>query len=115
MDIKEKVEFIKDLLEDKKGIDVNVLSVEGLTTIADSFVLATGTSTPHIKSLADEVEEKMREKGTQPLRIEGYRTAKWILIDYGDVIVHIFNEESRKFYSLEWLWADAGKDNGGNK
>jgi ribosome-associated protein len=115
METNEKAAFIKEILESKKGIDVNVLSVEGLTTIADSFVIASGTSTPHIKSLADEVGEKMQEKGMEHLRIEGYNSAKWILMDYGDVIVHIFNEESRNFYSLEWLWADADRCNGGNK
>ena len=78
--------------------------------MTDSFVIASGTSVPHIKALSDYVEEGMSEKGIDPLRVEGYNSAKWILLDYGDVIVHIFSEEARQFYSLEWLWADAPKE-----
>lgn len=110
METNEKTQFIKEVLENKKGIDVTALKLDALSSVADSFVIASGTSAPHVKALCDEVEEKMSEKGIDPLRIEGYRTAKWILMDYGDVIVHIFSEEARKFYSLEWLWADAPKN-----
>lgn len=110
METNEKTQFIKEVLENKKGIDVTALKLDALTSVADSFVISSGTSAPHVKALCDEVEEKMSEKGIDPLRIEGYRTAKWILMDYGDVIVHIFSEEARKFYSLEWLWADAPKN-----
>lgn len=110
MKTKEKTEFIKDVLENKKGIDVTALYLEGLSSIADSFVICSGTSTPHVKALCDEVQEKMEEKGFSAERIEGYRSAKWILLDYGDVIVHIFTDEARSFYSLEWLWADANSD-----
>lgn len=110
METNEKTQFIKEVLENKKGIDVTALKLDALTSVADSFVIASGTSTLHVKALCDEVEEKLSEKGIDPLRIEGYSTAKWILLDYGDVIVHIFSEEARKFYSLEWLWADAPKN-----
>lgn len=107
METIEKTAYIKEALENKKALDVTSLSVSGLSGIADSFIICSGTSTPHIKALADEVEDKMAEKGILPLRKEGYATAKWILIDYDDVIVHIFSDEARKFYNLEWLWADA--------
>ena len=110
MDTKEKTAFIKSILEDKKGIDVEALNLSEISSVTDSFVIASGSSTPHIKALADYVEEGMSEKGIDPLRVEGYNSAKWILLDYGDVIVHIFSEEARKFYSLEWLWADAPKE-----
>ena len=110
METKEKTAFIKSILEDKKGIDVEVLNLSGISSVTDAFVIASGSSTPHIKALSDYVEEGLSEKGFDPLRIEGYYSAKWILLDYGDVLVHIFSEEARKFYSLEWLWADAPKD-----
>lgn len=109
METKEKTNCIKTILEDKKGIDVIALSLDSLSTIADSFVICSGTSTPHVKALADELEDKLSMRGIDPLRVEGYQSARWILLDYGDVIVHIFSEEARSFYSLEWLWADAPK------
>lgn len=111
METNEKTRFIKELLEDKKGLDVVALSLAGLSSIADSFVIASGQSAPHVKALADEVGDKMSEEGIDPLRVEGYNSAKWILLDYGDVIVHIFDKEARAFYSLEWLWGDAPKTN----
>ncbi len=110
METKEKTAFIKSILEDKKGIDVEVLNLTEISSITDSFVIASGTSVPHIKALCDYVEEGLSEKGIDPLRVEGYNSAKWILLDYGDVLVHIFSEEARQFYSLEWLWADAPKE-----
>lgn len=110
METKEKTAFIKSILEDKKGIDVEVLNLSGISSVTDAFVIASGSSTPHIKALSDYVEEGLSEKGFDPLRIEGYNSAKWILLDYGDVLVHIFSEEARQFYSLEWLWADAPKE-----
>ena len=110
METKEKTAFINSILEDKKGIDVEVLNLSGISSVTDAFVIASGSSTPHIKALSDYVEEGLSEKGFDPLRIEGYNSAKWILLDYGDVLGHIFSEEARKFYSLEWLWADAPKD-----
>ena len=110
METREKTAFIKSILEDKKGIDVEVLNLTEISSITDSFVIASGTSVPHIKALCDYVEEGLSEKGIDPLRVEGYNSAKWILLDYGDVLVHIFSEEARQFYSLEWLWADAPKE-----
>jgi ribosome-associated protein len=98
-----------DALDDKKAKDVRAIDISHLTTIAHYFVMASGTSVTHIKSLADNVEEKLKEKGLNPLHIEGYNTARWILMDYGDVVVHIFHEEDREFYGLERLWQD-GKE-----
>ena len=110
MEIKEKTALVKSVLEDKKGIDVTVLSLEKLSSVTDTFIIASGTSSPHVKALSDYVEEAMGGAGFDPLRIEGYKSAKWILLDYGDLVVHIFSEEAREFYSLEWLWADAPKE-----
>ncbi len=110
MEIKEKIALVKNVLEDKKGIDVTVLSLEKLSSVTDSFIIASGTSSPHVKALSDYVEEALGKAGFDPLRIEGYKSARWILLDYGDLVIHIFSEEAREFYSLEWLWADAPKE-----
>lgn len=111
METNEKAAFIKEVLENKKGEGVTALDLSSLSSVADSFVIATGISAPHVKALADEVEEKMSEKGFDPLRIEGYDSAVWILLDYGDTVVHIFGSEARGFYALDKLWADAPEAN----
>lgn len=103
VDVKER---IMEILDDKKAIDVNSIEIGKITTVADYFVICTGTSKVHIKSLADELTKKMKEVGVIPYKKEGYETASWVLIDYGDVVVHIFNKEDRGFYNLERLWAD---------
>lgn len=102
----ELTDKIVKVLDDKKARDISVINIEGITTIADYFVICSGTSTTHIKTLADEIEEKMKEEGIKPLNKEGYNSARWILVDYGDVVVHIFHEEDRSHYNLERLWSD---------
>ena len=103
----EKAKKIANILSDKKALEVTVLRVEKSSSVWEYFVIATGTSNTHIKSLSNEVEEKMKEMDERPLHIEGYISAEWILMDYTDVNVHIFKEDSRMFYSLERLWQDA--------
>ena len=103
----EKAKKIANILSDKKALEVTVLNVSGNSSVWEYFVIATGTSNTHIKSLSNEVEEKMKEAGEAPLHIEGYISAEWILMDYTDVNVHIFKEDSRMFYSLERLWQDS--------
>ncbi len=99
-----------DAIFSKKGMDIVLLDVEGLFVLSDVFVIATGTSRPHVQSLADNVEEMMREElGLKALRSEGRTEAEWILFDFGDVIVHLFQAAARDFYGLERLWADAEK------
>ena len=94
----------------KKGVDITLLDVEGLFLLSDVFVIATGTSRPHVQSLADHVEEKLREvRDLKPLRREGRTEGEWVLLDFGDFIVHVFQDEPREFYGLERLWADAEK------
>ena len=93
-------------LSDKKGREIQVLEIADLTTLADYFVLATGSSNTQINALCDAVEKELTEKGEEPLHREGYRGGTWVLLDYGCVVVHVFNDEARKFYSLEHLWAD---------
>ncbi|MBP0982075.1 MAG: ribosome silencing factor [Oscillospiraceae bacterium] len=103
----DKAKKVAQLIDNKKGEDVRVLHIGTLTTIGDYFVVATGNSTTQVKAFADEVDEKMSAEGLEPKRIEGYNTASWILMDYDDVIVHLFLRETREFYALERLWGDA--------
>lgn len=99
-------EKIAGILEEKKGKDLSTIDIKDISILADYFVICSGTSTTHIKALADEVELKMEESGVKILHKEGYNSARWILLDYGAVVVHIFHEEDRGFYNLERLWAD---------
>ncbi|MCL2633317.1 MAG: ribosome silencing factor [Oscillospiraceae bacterium] len=93
-------------LDDKKGHDIKVIKIADISVIANYFVLATGTSSTQVKALADEVEHKLSLSGTAPRRTEGYNGADWIVLDYIDVIIHIFYKETREFYDLERLWQD---------
>lgn len=104
MNSQEKANQIKEILENKKAEHVDILSLSGKSPIAEYFVIASGTSSTHINALADEVEEKMTENSVPSLNREGENGSAWRLIDYGDVIVHIFSEESRNLYKLEELW-----------
>ena len=94
-------------INDKKGKDVKVLRTFKLTTLCDYFVICTGTSSTHIKTLTDEIDRQLTEAGEAPLRREGFRSGSWVLLDFGCVVVHVFTEEAREFYSLERLWSDA--------
>lgn len=98
--------LIIDSLEDSKAKNIKAIDIRNLTTIAYYFVIASGTSVTHIKALNDNLVKKLSENGLEPLRIEGYNHARWILLDYGDIIVHIFHEEDREYYGLERLWQD---------
>lgn len=95
------------VLDSKKATDINVLDIGGLTSLGDYFVIASGGSSTQVKSLAEEVEEKLSEAGMEPRRVEGEKSSMWILLDYSDVIIHVFYKETRDFYCLERLWADA--------
>ena len=98
-------EEIRAVLDEKKAMDVSVLHIGDHTVLADYFVIATGTSNTHIRSLAGEVEFRVREKlGIDPARIEGVDNNAWVLMDYHSVIVHIFTREAREFYKLDKLW-----------
>ena len=96
-----------EILSSKKAIDLKILEIKDLTSICDYFVICSGTSTPHIKALCDETAEKLTETCGITPRNEGYGAANWLLMDYGNVVIHIFNKENREFYGLERLWADA--------
>jgi ribosome-associated protein len=92
---------------DKKADDVTVLDVRGLTSYADYFVVMTADSDRQASAIADHVEDTMKRLGVSKVSVEGYETGRWILVDYGDVVAHVMNRESRGFYDLEGLWADA--------
>ena len=93
--------------EDHKGKDILVLDLRGLTPIFDFFVIATGQSRRQIHTLAEEIDAAMRSEGQERLSIQGYEASRWIVQDYGDVIVHVFDPDAREYYALEELWADA--------
>jgi ribosome-associated protein len=97
--------LVIDALEELKGVDIRVLDVRGLTSITDRMVVASGTSTRHVKSLADNVACKTREAGFRALGVEGEQAAEWVLVDLGDVVVHVMMPSVREFYALEKLWS----------
>ena len=106
MEANKLVENIVAILSKHKAEDVISINVTGKTDIADFYVVASGRSMPHTRALIEHVDEEMDKIGIKPLRCEGVREGRWAVIDYGDVIVHIFNDESRLFYHLEQLWDD---------
>lgn len=103
---RELAEIAVKALDSKKGKDIKLIRIDKITTLAEYFVICTGTSNTQINALCDAVEKELTEKGEEPLHREGYRGGTWVLLDYGCVVVHVFNDEARKFYSLEHLWAD---------
>ena len=106
MESKELAVRIAEILDSKKGIDIRVLKIRDLTIIADYFVIAGGSSSTQVQALAGEVDYQLTQAGIQPLHTEGMDSRNWILLDYGSVIVHVFDPEARSYYNLERLWAD---------
>ncbi|ADC91536.1 ribosome silencing factor [Mageeibacillus indolicus] len=101
-------DIIVNILDAKKASDIECIDVTDKTTLGDYFIIVSGTSVPHVKSLADEVEYKLKQDWqVLPLHVEGQASGRWILLDYGDVIVHVFHKEEREFYSLDKLWSGA--------
>ena len=101
------IERIVAALQDKKGIDIVLLDLSQATDLLDFFLLCTGTSPQHIKVLAEEVERQLKMENERPLHVEGLKERHWVLMDYIDIVVHIFRSETREFYALEHLWGDA--------
>ncbi len=105
--MEKKLERIVKILDEKLAENIVALKIDELTVISDYFVIATGTSAIHIRSLADELEEKLeKEDGIRPVAVEG-RASGWILLDYSEVVVHLFTSDAREYYKLERLWADS--------
>ncbi len=105
----DRIELMKNIvatLDNKKATDIKSLEITELTSVADYFVIATGTSGTHIRALADEVQDSLTKQGVEPKSVEGKSTG-WILLDYGTVVVHVFTPDQRELYSLEHLWGDA--------
>jgi len=98
---------IAELAADKKAKNIKIYDVQGLTLIADAFVIVTATSEPQLKAIFNSIKDGMTEIGVKPLRAEGAFHGGWLLVDFGDVIAHIFREESRVFYDLDGMWGDA--------
>ena len=103
----EKVRLSEGALLDARAVDPILLDMHELTVVTDYFLICNGTSSVHIRGLADAVREAFEERGVRALGVEGYGDASWILLDYGDLIIHIFAEEERASYNLERLWSDA--------
>lgn len=92
---------------EKKALDLTVLDLRGIASFTDFFVITTGTNRRQCQAISDEVVEQLKRHGTRAARVEGFQTAEWILIDYGDFVVHVFDEKARRFYDLERLWREA--------
>lgn len=95
-----------EILDDKKARNIELIDISRVSVLADYFIICSGTSTTHNRTLADELDFKMGEAGYNMIHKEGYESARWILLDFGDLVVHIFHEEDRSFYNLERLWRD---------
>jgi len=105
----EKTTLISQIVADKKAMDVVVLDMADASSITDYFVICSGGSQRQVQAIADAIDEQLKQAGITSLGVEGYREGHWILMDYGDVIVHVFSQETREFYDLERLWANAPK------
>ncbi len=95
-----------DALEDRKGEDIRVIDISEISTLADYFIIAAGTNSNQVQALSDNVQEKLGRAGFMTKNVEGYDAANWILLDFGDIIVHVFDSENRLFYDLERIWRD---------
>lgn len=93
-------------LDEKKGEDIKIIDISGVSIITDYFIIVNGTSNSQVSALVDNVEEKMQKEGYMLKQKEGYGSGTWVLLDFGDVIVHIFDKENRDFYNLERIWSD---------
>ncbi len=101
------VNRITGLIFNKKGFDVNVLDIRSLTSMSDYFVICSADSETQVKAIADEVEKSLKDDGIKIWHKEGYKALSWVLMDYVDVVVHVFKKDARSFYNLEKLWGDA--------
>ena len=106
MNAKEMVKLAYEALSDKKGSDIKIIDIRDVTVIADYFIIADGSNPNQVQAMADHVQEVLGKAGCECRQIEGYQNANWILLDYRDVIVHIFCREDRLFYDLERIWRD---------
>src|SRR3954468_10849829 len=109
-DLDPEVQLAVRCAADKKASDMVALDLRQIASFAEYFIIASGANQRQVQAISDEINEQLKKQlGTRPVRVEGYNSAEWLLMDYGDFIVHIFNKEARDFYDLERLWRDAGK------
>ncbi len=107
-DVERQVAHIIEIIQSKKGEDIVLLDVRGVTSIADYFVLTNGSSNVHVRAIADEIRTKMKkEEGILPWHVEGFEALTWVLIDYVDIVVHVFDRDTRQYYAIDKLWKDA--------
>ena len=111
MTSKEMAIRMAKVLDEKKGKEISLRKTDEVSVLADYFVICTGTSAPQLKALSEACEKAMKDEGIMPHHIEGHRGGTWVLLDYGDVVVHLFSEEARQFYDLDRLWVDAEEVN----
>lgn len=107
METKDIAQKIAAAANDKKAKDILLLNMEGLSPVTDFYVICSASNSTLVKAIADNIEDKLAEAGVHPTHKEGYADARWVLLDYGDVVAHVFLEKERDFYNLEQLWADA--------
>lgn len=107
MTTQEKLKVIVKAIDAKLGDDIKILKVTDLTIVADYFVIAQGNSSTQVKAIADEVDYKMSLEGIEPFHKDGFNSTEWIVLDYGEIIVHMFYKQTREFYNLDKLWSDA--------
>lgn len=103
---KEMVKLAFAALAEKKGEDIQIIDIQGISVLADYFIIANGTNAKQVQAMADQVQETLGKAGYEVKQVEGYQTANWILMDYKDIIVHVFCREDRLFYDLERIWRD---------
>ena len=106
MESRELAKIAYNALDEKKGINISVIDISEISTLADYFIIAGGNNENQVKAIANSVEEEMYKVDCKPKHIEGFDNANWILMDFSDIIVHVFNEEDRLFYDLERIWRD---------
>ena len=103
---KEMTKLAYAALDEKKAADITIIDIQKVSVLADYFIIASGTNKNQVQALVDNVDEKLTKAGHPAKQVEGYQSANWILLDYGDVIVHVFDSENRLFYDLERIWRD---------
>ena len=106
MTSKEMAKLAYLALEDKKAEDITIIDISGVSVLADYFIIANGTNSNQVVAMADNVDEELHKAGHPAKQVEGYREGNWVLLDYGDIIVHVFDRENRLFYDLERIWRD---------
>lgn len=103
---KEMTRLAISALEDKKAEDISIIDISEVSVLADYFLIASGNNRNQVQAMADKVEEVLGRAGFHPRQVEGYQNANWILMDYGDLVIHVFDQENRLFYDLERIWRD---------